>query len=165
MSRYLFALGQFVARRRWWMLVVWVVLLIGAITFAASTGGKTNDNFTVPGTLSIRGEATGADSVSGKARCLVSIQDRPEPVARWLAISTTLYLKLFGWLIWLFDQSSNVPLRALRIEPVHDVEHSATPRDLEHIVAASRNAGNFRVSCPRCSTASWTSLPAPPNTP
>ncbi|WP_040805926.1 MMPL family transporter [Nocardia concava] len=52
MSRYLFALGQFVARRRWWMVAVWVVLLIGAITFAASTGGKTNDNFTVPGTES-----------------------------------------------------------------------------------------------------------------
>lgn len=68
---------------------------------------------------------------------------RPEPVARWLAMSTTLYLKLFGWLIWLFDQSSNVLLRALRIEPVHDVEHSATPRDLEHIVAASRDAGEL----------------------
>lgn len=68
---------------------------------------------------------------------------RPEPVARWLARSTTLYLKLFGWLIWLFDQSSNVLLRALRIEPVHDVEHSATPRDLEHIVAASRDAGDL----------------------
>ncbi|WP_067713994.1 MMPL family transporter [Nocardia yamanashiensis] len=52
MSRYLFALGRFVARRRWWMLAVWVVLLVGAITFAASTGGKTNDNFTVPGTES-----------------------------------------------------------------------------------------------------------------
>ncbi|MFC3964468.1 hemolysin family protein [Nocardia jiangsuensis] len=68
---------------------------------------------------------------------------RPEPVARWLAMSTTLYLKLFGWLIWLFDQSSNLLLRALRIEPVHDVEHSATPRDLEHIVAASRDAGEL----------------------
>ncbi|MGW0246425.1 hemolysin family protein [Nocardia goodfellowii] len=68
---------------------------------------------------------------------------RPEPVARWLAMSTTLYLKVFGWLIRLFDQSSNVLLRALRIEPVHDVEHSATPRDLEHIVAASRDAGEL----------------------
>ena len=68
---------------------------------------------------------------------------RPEPVARWLALSTTLYLKLFGWLIWLFDQSSNLLLRALRIEPVHDVEHSATPRDLEHIVAQSRDAGDL----------------------
>lgn len=68
---------------------------------------------------------------------------RPEPLARWLARSTTVYLKLFGWLIWLFDQSSNLLLRALRIEPVHDVEHSATPRDLEHIVAASREAGEI----------------------
>ncbi|MEV0246473.1 hemolysin family protein [Nocardia sp. NPDC050712] len=68
---------------------------------------------------------------------------RPEPVARWLAGSTTLYLKLFGWLIRLFDQSSNLLLRALRIEPVHDVEHSATPRDLAHIVAASRAAGEL----------------------
>ncbi|GAB3217963.1 hemolysin family protein [Mycolicibacterium hippocampi] len=68
---------------------------------------------------------------------------RPEPLARWLALSTTLYLKLFGWLIWLFDQSSNLLLRVLRIEPVHDVEHSATPRDLEHIVAASRDAGDI----------------------
>ncbi|MGX1809218.1 hemolysin family protein [Nocardia sp. NPDC055321] len=68
---------------------------------------------------------------------------RPEPVARALALSTTMYLKVFGWLIKLFDQSANVLLRALRIEPVHDVEHSATPRDLEHIVAASRNAGEL----------------------
>ncbi|MGE2731664.1 hemolysin family protein [Mycolicibacterium vaccae] len=68
---------------------------------------------------------------------------RPEPLARWLALSTTIYLKLFGWLIWLFDQSSNLLLRLLRIEPVHDVEHSATPRDLEHIVAASRDAGEI----------------------
>lgn len=68
---------------------------------------------------------------------------RPEPVARGLAASTTVYLKVFGWLIRLFDQSSNLLLKALRIEPVHDVEHSATPRDLEHIVAASRDAGEL----------------------
>ncbi|MBF6352180.1 MULTISPECIES: hemolysin family protein [Nocardia] len=68
---------------------------------------------------------------------------RPEPVARRLAASTAVYLKVFGWLIRLFDQSSNLLLKALRIEPVHDVEHSATPRDLEHIVAASRDAGEL----------------------
>lgn len=68
---------------------------------------------------------------------------RSEALARWLALSTTWYLRLFGWLIWLFDQSSNLLLRLLRIEPVHDVEHSATPRDLEHIVAASREAGDI----------------------
>ncbi|MBS4103806.1 hemolysin family protein [Tsukamurella paurometabola] len=68
---------------------------------------------------------------------------RPEPVARRLALSTTLYLRAFGWLIRFFDQASNLLLRAVRIEPVHDVEHSATPRDLEHIVAASRDAGEL----------------------
>ncbi len=68
---------------------------------------------------------------------------RPEAVADKLALSTTIYLAVFGWLIRLFDASSNLLLRALRIEPVHDVEHSATPRDLEHIVADSRQAGEL----------------------
>ncbi|WNB85848.1 hemolysin family protein [Cellulomonas sp. ATA003] len=68
---------------------------------------------------------------------------RPEPVALRLATSTTLYLKAFGWLIQVFDHASNVLLRALRIEPVHDVEHSATVRDLEHIVADSRESGDL----------------------
>ena len=67
----------------------------------------------------------------------------PESVARAMATSTHWYLRLFGWLIWLFDQSSNLLLRALRMEPVHDVEHSATARDLEHIVAVSRVAGDL----------------------
>ncbi len=65
---------------------------------------------------------------------------RPEPVARWLSLSTTIYLKLFGWLITIFDRASNLLLEALKIEPVHDVEHSATPRDLEHIVAESKDS-------------------------
>ena len=68
---------------------------------------------------------------------------RPEPVARWLSRSTLVYLKVFGWLIWVFDQSSNLLLRVLRIEPVHDVEHSATERDLAHIVADSRRSGDL----------------------
>src|SRR3954470_14787180 len=68
---------------------------------------------------------------------------RPEPVARRLARSTVVYLKLFGWLIWVFDQASNLLLRALKIEPVHDVEHAATARDLEHIVEESRESGDL----------------------
>jgi len=70
---------------------------------------------------------------------------RPEPVARRLAWSTALYLSAFGWLIRLFDHASNLLLKAIRIEPVHDVEHAATPRDLEHIVAASRASGDLPV--------------------
>jgi CBS domain containing-hemolysin-like protein len=68
---------------------------------------------------------------------------RPEPVARALALSTTIYLKLFGWLISIFDAASNQLLKALRIEPVHDVEHSATPRDLEAIIGESRESGDL----------------------
>ena len=68
---------------------------------------------------------------------------RPEPIALGLATSTTWYLRLFGWLISAFDAASNLLLRALRIEPVHDVEHSATVRDLEHIVADSRQSGDL----------------------
>lgn len=68
---------------------------------------------------------------------------RPEPVADRLARSTLGYLRVTGPLIWVFDQSSNLLLRAVRIEPVHDVEHSATARDLEHIVAESRESGDL----------------------
>ncbi|MEE6283211.1 hemolysin family protein [Georgenia sp. MJ170] len=68
---------------------------------------------------------------------------RPEPVALWLARSTNIYLALFGWLIKVFDAASNALLRLLRIEPVHDVEYSATARDLEHIVAESRLSGDL----------------------
>lgn len=62
-----------------------------------------------------------------------------------------------GWLIWVFDQASNLLLRALRIEPVHDVEHSATARDLAHILQESRESGDLRSSCRFCWTASSTS--------
>lgn len=68
---------------------------------------------------------------------------RPEPVALWLARSTTAYLAVLGWLIRVFDSASNALLRLLRIEPVHDVEHSATARDLEHIVAESAESGDL----------------------
>ncbi|CAM3469905.1 hemolysin family protein [Isoptericola cucumis] len=68
---------------------------------------------------------------------------RPEPTALRLAGSTTVYLTITGWLIAVFDKASNALLRVLRIEPVHDVEHSATARDLEHIVAESRSSGDL----------------------
>ena len=68
---------------------------------------------------------------------------KPEPVALWLARSTNIYLAAFGWLIKVFDAASNALLRVLKIEPVHDVEYSATARDLEHIVADSRASGDL----------------------
>src|SRR5690606_19142146 len=68
---------------------------------------------------------------------------RPEPVARWLALSTGIYLRLFGWIIRLFDQASVVLLKAVGIRPVEDVQHAATPADLERIVEESRDSGDL----------------------
>ena len=67
----------------------------------------------------------------------------PEPLARGLARSTKIYLGVFGWLIAIFDTAANALLRLLRIEPVHDVDSSATADDLERIVADSRDSGDL----------------------
>ncbi len=68
---------------------------------------------------------------------------RPDQVALRLAGSTAGYLTVFGWLIQVFDRASNLLLKGLGIEPAHDVEHSATARDLEHIVAESAESGDL----------------------
>lgn len=95
------------------------------------------------GTILALALSTGVQMVFGELFPKNLAIARPEPVARWLARSTQVYLKLFGWLIWIFDQSSNLLLKVLGIEPVHDVEHSATPRDLEAIVERSRDSGDL----------------------
>lgn len=68
---------------------------------------------------------------------------RSEPVARRLALSTSIYLKLFGPIIWLFDQAAIRLLELVGITPVEDVQHAATPRDLESIIAESRQSGDL----------------------
>ncbi|MBM7579967.1 hemolysin family protein [Jeotgalibacillus terrae] len=68
---------------------------------------------------------------------------KAEPLARNLARSTNIYLMIFGWLIKFFDQSANKFLKLLRIEPVHDLDSSANARDLEYIVADSRDSGDL----------------------
>lgn len=67
----------------------------------------------------------------------------PEPLAKALASSTLIYLKLMGWLISFFDMSANILLRLLRIEPVHDIDVSASREDLPRIIADSRNSGDL----------------------
>ncbi len=67
----------------------------------------------------------------------------PDPLARSLARSTLIYLTVFGWLIGFFDKSANLLLRALRIEPVHDLDVSASAEDLPHIIADSRDSGDL----------------------
>ena len=66
-----------------------------------------------------------------------------EPLARWMARSTLIYLAVFGWLIAFFDKSANVLLRLVGIEPIHDLDTTATAEDLERIVADSRDSGDL----------------------
>ncbi len=67
----------------------------------------------------------------------------PMPLSRSLARSTLIYLTVFGWLIGFFDKSANLVLRALRIEPVHDLDVSASAQDLPRIIADSRDSGDL----------------------
>lgn len=52
MSTYLYGLARFTFRRRRWILAVWLAVAAGMIVLATVSGGKTNDNFTIPGTES-----------------------------------------------------------------------------------------------------------------
>lgn len=67
----------------------------------------------------------------------------PEPLARALAVPTRVYLLLFGWLITVFDVAANALLRLFRIEPLEDVDESATARDLVAIIEESRASGDL----------------------
>lgn len=67
----------------------------------------------------------------------------PEPLSRALARSTLIYMSVFGWLISFFDKSANLLLKALRIEPIHDLDVSASATDLPHIFADSRDSGDL----------------------
>ncbi|KQN76815.1 hemolysin family protein [Devosia sp. Leaf64] len=69
----------------------------------------------------------------------------PEPLARALAGSTLIYLGVMGWLISFFDKAANLFLRLLRIEPVHDLDVSASIEDLPRIIADSRDSGDLPV--------------------
>lgn len=67
----------------------------------------------------------------------------PEPLARRLARSTTVYLTVFGWLIVVFDQAANLLLRLVGVTPVHDLDSTATAEDLERIIADARSTGDL----------------------
>ncbi|QPK78619.1 HlyC/CorC family transporter [Corynebacterium lizhenjunii] len=67
----------------------------------------------------------------------------PTKSALFLAGSTQWYLKIFGPLIHFFEYSSNALLRLVGIEPVEDVDSSATTDDLESIVDASHETGDL----------------------
>ncbi|WP_043619788.1 hemolysin family protein [Nonomuraea candida] len=68
---------------------------------------------------------------------------RPEPVAKFLARSTLVYLTVVGPVVRLFDSAATGLLRRVGIEPVEEVEHGATPEELSRIIADSTQAGEL----------------------
>ncbi|MET0695679.1 MAG: MMPL family transporter [Propionibacteriaceae bacterium] len=55
MSNFLYGLGHLVGRRRWQVLMAWVLLAVAAFGVSALANGKLVDDFTIPGTESQRG--------------------------------------------------------------------------------------------------------------
>ncbi|MFV0576849.1 MAG: hemolysin family protein [Vibrio sp.] len=66
-----------------------------------------------------------------------------DQLSRKLSRSTLAYMSMFSWFINFFDKSANALLRAVRIEPVHDLDVSASEEDLPHIIAHSRKSGDL----------------------
>ncbi|TDC80397.1 HlyC/CorC family transporter [Micromonospora sp. KC606] len=68
---------------------------------------------------------------------------RAEHLARALARSTLIYLKVAGPVIKLFDRAAVRLLRRIGIEPIEELPSGATPEDLEQIIADSREGGHL----------------------
>ncbi|MDF5752984.1 hemolysin family protein [Spongiactinospora sp. TRM90649] len=68
---------------------------------------------------------------------------RPEPVAKFLARSTLVYLAVAGPVIRLFDSSATRLLRSVGVEPIEEVEHGATPEELSRIISESGASGEL----------------------
>lgn len=71
---------------------------------------------------------------------------KPEAVARSVAGSTLVFMKVAGPLIRLFDGSANRLLRVLGIEPVEELHGSVSTDELDFIVDSSAESGQLTVS-------------------
>ncbi|MDT0445885.1 hemolysin family protein [Streptomyces johnsoniae] len=67
----------------------------------------------------------------------------PERLAKSLAASTLLYLRVAGPLIRIFDASANRLLRRAGIEPVEELHHGATLEELGHLIGESHEQGQL----------------------
>ncbi|MGB3257690.1 MAG: hemolysin family protein [Ornithinimicrobium sp.] len=95
------------------------------------------------GTIAALVVATGVQMIFGELYPKNLAIANAEPMARWMARSTLIYLALFGWLIALFDRSANAVLRLVGITPIHDLDSTANAQDLERILADSRDSGHL----------------------
>lgn len=68
---------------------------------------------------------------------------RPEPVAKFLARSTLIYLRIAGPVIRLFDSAATGLLRRVGVEPVEEIEHGASPEELSRIISESATSGDL----------------------
>ncbi|RKN49213.1 hemolysin family protein [Micromonospora endolithica] len=68
---------------------------------------------------------------------------RAVPLARALSRSTLIYLRVAGPIITLFDRAAVRLLRRVGIEPIEELPSGATPKDLEQIIAESREEGHL----------------------
>ncbi|WP_419992506.1 hemolysin family protein [Streptomyces boninensis] len=67
----------------------------------------------------------------------------PERLAKSLAASTLLYLKIVGPLIRIFDTAANRLLRLVGIEPVEELHHGASLEELGHLIGESHEHGHL----------------------
>ena len=70
---------------------------------------------------------------------------KPEPVARSVAPSLLMYLRIAGPLIRLFDEAANRLLRAVGVEPVEELNFSVSAGELDLIVDSSAESGHLTV--------------------
>ncbi|WP_411757715.1 hemolysin family protein [Streptomyces venezuelae] len=67
----------------------------------------------------------------------------PERLAKSLASSTLVYLKVVGPVVRVFDGAANKLLRKVGIEPVEELHHGATLEELSHLIGESHEQGEL----------------------
>jgi len=70
---------------------------------------------------------------------------KPEPVARALAPSTWLFMRVAGPIIRLFDGSANRLLRLIGVEPVDEIHGAVSTEELDLIVDSSAESGHLTM--------------------
>jgi len=70
---------------------------------------------------------------------------KPEPVARALAPSTFLFMRVAGPIIRLFDGAANRLLRLIGVEPVDELHGGVSTEELDLIVDSSAESGHLTM--------------------
>ncbi len=68
---------------------------------------------------------------------------KPEPVARSLASSMWLFLRIAGPVVRLFDGAANRLLRLVGVEPVEELRGAVSTEELDLIVDSSAESGHL----------------------